>query len=226
MSLAIFITILLFCFVNISILFFIKTRTSRVIAIISSHLIVIFLFAIYLKNFLNFKEFVLAIIIYSMTTLFLIADNKFLLFYLKKENIIFKNNISSKKILKFYLPISIIIFTATISVLTLLINAPKIKEIIQEKKTVRKNHLTINPLILPSHPVHSAVKKFYLGQKYDDNENIALELEINKKEYTKIKDSLKDNIMLKRISDIILIIIGFMCGLLIFVNKKIQQFAS
>ena len=85
MSFENFFTILIFVIISLAILFFIKTRTTRVIAIISSHLTIIFLFNIYLENFTNFKEMVLVISIYSMVILFLISNNKSFLIDLQDD---------------------------------------------------------------------------------------------------------------------------------------------
>jgi hypothetical protein len=93
MSFGNFFTILIFVTISLAILFFIKTRTTRVIALISSHLTIILLFNFYLEHFVNFKEIVLVISIYSMVILFLISNNKSFLIDLKDEE-----SATSKKI--------------------------------------------------------------------------------------------------------------------------------
>lgn len=221
MSFENFFTILIFVIISLAILFFIKTRTTRVIAIISSHLTIIFLFNIYLENFANFKEMVLVISIYSMVILFLISNNKSFLIDLQDE----ESAPTKKNLIKFHGPIGITILATTICILLISISMPEISTIIQQKKLDRKNELLINPLILPSHPVHIAVKKFYLGKKFNDNTSdiVSVALEKNEKKRAKLKDKLADNIILKRTSDIILIIVASLTALLILSNKKTNQ---
>jgi len=222
MTLSNFLTIIIFVAINIAILFFIKTRTTRVIGLISSHLAIIFLFDIYLKSFINFKEIVLVISVYSMVILFLISNNKSFL------NDICDNEESSKKynFLKFQIPIAIMIIGTTICILLIAISLPSVNKVLAQKKLTRTNELEVNPLILPSHPVHIAVKKFYLGKKFNDGDTsdaVSLALEKNERKRAKLKDSLSENIILKRTSDIILIIVASLTALLILSNKKINE---
>jgi hypothetical protein len=102
---------------------------------------------------------------------------------------------------------------------------PEISSIIQQKRLDRKNELIVNPLILPSHPVHIAVKKFYLGKKFNDNnsDSVAIAIEKNEKKRAKLKEKLADNVILKRTSDIILIIVASLTALLILSSKKTNQ---
>ena len=221
MSFGNFFTILIFVAISLSILFFIKTRTTRVIALISSHLTIIFLFNIYLSSFINFKEIVLVISIYSMVILFLISNNKSFLVDLKDE----ENSPTKKNIIKFHGPLGITIIATTICILLIAITMPEISSIIQQKRIDRKNELSINPLILPSHPVHIAVKKFYLGKKFNDNnsDSVSIAIEKNEKKRAKLKEKLADNVILKRTSDIILIIVASLTALLILSSKKTNQ---
>jgi hypothetical protein len=216
-----FLTILIFSTISFAILFFIKTRTTRVIALISSHLAIIFLFDIYLKSFANFKEIVLLISIYSMVILFLISNNKSFLIDITEENF----NSSAQNIFKFHLPIAIMIIGVSITIILIATTLPSINQIINQKKSDRSTELKINPLILPSHPVHIAVKKFYLGRKFNDisNDSVSVALEKNQQKRARLKDSLAENIILKRTSDIILIIVASMTTILILANKKINQ---
>ncbi|MFM7702722.1 MAG: hypothetical protein ACKO6C_04615 [Alphaproteobacteria bacterium] len=201
-----------------AILFFIKTRTNRIIALISSHLAIILLFDIYLNSFNNFKEIVLVITIYSMTVLFLISDNKS--FYVELKEAIETNNFFKLK-----LPFLLLIFGTILAVILIAIKIPDINKIISQKKINRDNEMVINPLILPSHPVHIAVKKFYLGKKFDDNfsDSISVALEKNEKKRAKLKDKLQDNIFLKSSSNIILIIVASLTALLILSSNKTKE---
>jgi len=224
MSFGNFFTILVFVAISLAILFFIKTRTTRVIALISSHLTIILLFNIYLEYFVNFKEIVLVISIYSMVILFLISNNKSFLIDLRDE----ESAPTKKNLIKFHGPVGITILGTAICILLIAISMPEISSIIQQKKIDRKNELSVNPLILPSHPAHIAVKKFYLGKKFNDNnsDNVAIALEKNERKRAKLKDKLSDNVILKRTSDIILIIVASLTALLILSSKKTNQTLS
>jgi len=213
-----FFTIIIFSLICLAILFFIKTRTNRIIALISSHLAIILLFDIYLNSFTNFKEIVLVITIYSMTVLFLISDNKS--FYLELKEIPEISNFFKLK-----LPLYLLIFGTILSVILIAIKIPEVNKIISQKKINRDNEMAINPLILPSHPVHIAVKKFYLGKKFDDNlsDSISVALEKNEKKRAKLKDKLQDNIFLKSSSNIILIIVASLTALLILSSNKTKE---
>jgi len=218
MNIIIFFIIIIFSLICLAILFFIKTRTNRIIALISSHLAIILLFDIYLNSFNNFKEIVLVITIYSMTVLFLISDNKS--FYVESKEAIETNNFFKLK-----LPFLLLIFGTILAVILIAIKIPDINKIISQKKINRDNEMVINPLILPSHPVHIAVKKFYLGKKFDDNfsDSISVALEKNEKKRAKLKDKLQDNIFLKSSSNIILIIVASLTALLILSSNKTKE---
>ena len=72
------------------------------------------------------------------------------------------------------------------------------------------------------------LSKFYLGKKFNDNnsDNVAIALEKNERKRAKLKDKLSDNVILKRTSDIILIIVASLTALLILSNKKTNQTSS
>ncbi|MFZ9470224.1 MAG: hypothetical protein ACO26G_04140 [Rickettsiales bacterium] len=213
-----FFIIIIFSLICLAILFFIKTRTNRIIALISSHLAIILMFDIYLNSFNNFKEIVLVITIYSMTVLFLISDNKS--FYVD-----LKENLEKTNFFKLKFPLFLLIFGTILAVILIAIKIPEVNKIISQKKINRDNEMVINPLILPSHPVHIAVKKFYLGKKFDDNysDSISVALEKNERKRAKLKDKLQDNIFLKSSSNIILIIVASITALLILSSNKSKE---
>ena len=213
-----FFIIIIFSLICLAILFFIKTRTNRIIALISSHLAIILMFDIYLNSFNNFKEIVLVITIYSMTVLFLISDNKS--FYID-----LKENLEKTNFFKLKFPLFLLIFGTILAVILIAIKIPEVNKIISQKKINRDNEMVINPLILPSHPVHIAVKKFYLGKKFDDNysDSISVALEKNERKRAKLKDKLQDNIFLKSSSNIILIIVASITALLILSSNKSKE---
>lgn len=216
MLITITIAIAIFAIINFVILFTTSTRTSRIIAIISSHLSVIFIFDIYLSSFVNFKEIVIAICLYSIVTLFLISNNKSFLADLADDHDI------KYDLFKFYLPFATIAIAISICLVLIIGSTAKINKIIQEKKISRISELAVNPLILPSHPAHIAVKKFYLGKKFNDNipDSALIAQEKNENQRLKNKDLITNNILLKRNSDIILIFAAAITSLLILANKK------
>jgi hypothetical protein len=55
---------------------------------------------------------------------------------------------------------------------------------------------------------------------------VAIALEKNERKRAKLKDKLSDNVILKRTSDIILIIVASLTALLILSNKKTNQTSS
>ena len=79
-------------------------------------------------------------------------------------------------------------------------------------------------MILPSHPVHIAVKSFYLGKKFEEewSDKSYANLEINERKRARLKDKLSDNFLLKRSSDVILIIVAVSTGMLLLTNKKTE----
>lgn len=216
MLITITLAIVVFAVINFIILYLTSTRTSRIIAIISTHLSIIFIFYIYLTSFINFKEIVIAICLYSIVTLYLISNNKS---FLADQN----NDDNAKNgLLKFYIPFATIAIAISICLVLIINSTTKINKIIQEKKISRSAELAVNPLILPSHPAHIAVKKFYLGKKFNDNisDSALIAQEKNENQRIKNKDLIANNVLLKRNSDIILIFAAAITSLLILANKK------
>jgi hypothetical protein len=66
-------------------------------------------------------------------------------------------------------------------------NIPDISKVIQEKEAEKQNEIVKNPMILPSYAVHIAVKKFYLGKKFEDDcsDKTYAEIELNENFRTK-----------------------------------------
>ncbi len=94
----------------------------------------------------------------------------------------------------------------------------------REKKFSKQSEIMENPMILPSHPVHIAVKSFYLGKKFEEewSDKSYANLEINERKRARLKDKLSDNFLLKRSSDVILIIVAVSTGMLLLTNKKTE----
>lgn len=117
--------------------------------------------------------------------------------------------------------LSAIIFSAVFFIAK---NVTKISDEMREKRFSKQNEIMENPMILPSHPVHIAVKSFYLGKKFEEewSDKSYANLEINERKRARLKDKLSDNFLLKRSSDVILIIVAISTGMLLLTNKKIE----
>jgi hypothetical protein len=215
-----FLTLLTFIAINLLILFVVKTRTTAITSLIISHLIVVLFFSLSIANYNSFKEIVLALIVYSMVILFLISN------YNPTET----NSAKSHAIKNYFASsffISVIFFTVLTIFLSLVFIAKNVAQIadeVQNKKFSKQNEIMQNPMILPSHPVHIAVKKFYLGKKFEEewSDKTYAELEINERKRARLKDKLSDNFLLKRSSDVILIIVAVSTSLLLLTNKKTE----
>jgi hypothetical protein len=104
-------------------------------------------------------------------------------------------------------------------------NIAQISEDVRERKMVKQEEVVKNPMILPSHAVHIAVKKFYLGKKFEEewSDKTYAELEMNERKRARLKDKLSDNFLLKRSSDVILIIVAVSTSLLLLGTKKTEK---
>jgi hypothetical protein len=216
-----FLTLLAFIAINFLILFTIKTRTTIVTTLIISHLIAVLFFSISISNYNSFKEIVLALIIFSMVILFLVSNYNPI--YLAEPET-FKNK--HLRLFIFFIPtVSVIIVMVFIALFSVTKNLPQISKIISDKHLTNQNEILQNPMLLPSHAVHIAVKKFYLGKKFEDNwsEKTYVELEMNDKKRARLKDRLSDNFLLKRSSDVILIIVAISASLLLLSTKKTEN---
>ena len=104
-------------------------------------------------------------------------------------------------------------------------NTADIADTIQDKKLAQQEEIMNNPMITPSHAVHATIKTFYLGkspkEEWDDKFND--KLEINERKMARLKDKLSDNFLLKRSSDVILIIVAITTSLLLFGYKKTEN---
>jgi hypothetical protein len=214
-------TLLTFITINLLILFIVKTRTTTITSIIIAHLISVLFFSISISNYNSFKEIVLASIIYSMVILFLISNYSAIY---SSEDEAPKTKHAWQK----YFSISACFFISVIiffSVFFVAKNVTKISDAMREKKFSKQNEIMENPMILPSHPVHIAVKSFYLGKKFEEewSDKSYANLEINERKRAKLKDKLSDNFLLKRSSDVILIIVAVSTGMLLLNRKNLPR---
>lgn len=221
LSAAKFFTVLIFIIINFLILFTVRTRTTTVTSLIIAHLVAVLFFSLSIASNDAFKELVLSLIIYSMVILFLISNYDFTS---SSSNIALKIKGWKRRVV-FYIFSSLGVLMIFLTMFLIAKNLAPISYLIQEKKINLQNEIVINPMILPSHPAHIAVKKFYLGKNSDleKSDEVTVELEVNERKIARLKDSLLDNFLLKRSSDMILIIVAISSILLLLSQKKIYQ---
>ena len=216
-----FLTILAFIAINFLILFAIKTRTTIVTGLIIAHLIAVLFFSLSISNYNSFKEIVLALIIYSMVILFLVSNYNPI--YLAGNE---ATKIKRSKLWLLFIPLAcVIVTTVFLSLFFIAKDLPEISKTVLDKQTTKQNEILQNPMILPSHPVHIAVKKFYLGRKFEGEwtDTTYVALEMNDRKRARLKDKLSDNFLLKRSSDVILIIVAISTSLLLLGAKKTEN---
>ena len=216
-----FLTLLTFIVINFLILFVIKTRTTIVTSLIIAHLIAVLFFSLSISNYNSFKEVVLALIIYSMVILFLVSNYNPI--YLAGNE---ANKNKESRIKMFFVPMMcLIVLMLFCSLFFVAENIAQISEDVRERKMVKQEEVVKNPMILPSHAVHIAVKKFYLGKKFEEewSDKTYAELEMNERKRARLKDKLSDNFLLKRSSDVILIIVAVSTSLLLLGTKKTEK---
>jgi len=215
-----FFTLLVFIIINFLILFLVKARTTTVVSLIIVHLVAVLFFSLSIASHEFFKEIVLSLIVYSMVILFLISNDDLV----HKEISIHKVASFKLALLKISgLAIFFMIIFAMIFSLTK--NLDKFANLMLEEKSDWQNEVVLNPMILPSHPVHIAVKKFYLGKSFTNSllDEMTSKFERNDKKLARLKDKLSDNFLLKRSSDMIVIIVAISSILLLLSQKKNKE---
>jgi len=218
LSAAQFFTLLIFIILNFLILFIVKTRTTTITSLIIAYLVAALFFSLSIASNDAFKEMVLSLIIYSMVILFLISNYDF-------SNMTARAPIKIERrhhLLIIYFSAALIFLTIFSALFSLTKNFAEISNLVIEKKITLQNDLATNPILMPSYAVHGTVKKFYLSRNFDekkiDESNPAFEA--NERKIARLKDSLLDNFLLKRSSDMILIIVAISCVLLLLAQKK------
>ncbi len=209
---------LVFVILSFLIIFAIRTRTTTVTTLIIAHLVLVLFLSLSISNYNSFKEIVLAVVIYSMVLLFLISNHNQIFASDSKNRQ--PQPVKRHRFFSFCLFVTLAIaFLALFSVTK---NVSKIAQIVAAKKAERQSEVMINPMILPSHSVHVAVRKFYLGKKMTGDwiDKVQVQSEINEKKQARLKEKLADNFLLKRSSDVILIIVAISTSLLLLGAKK------
>lgn len=212
---------LVFVILSFLVIFAIRSRTTTVITLIIAHLVLVLFLSLSISNYNSFKEIVLALVIYSMVLLFLISNH----------NQIFANDFKNlepggvKRTRVFAILLFTTMMIAFLSLFLVAKDVSKISKISSDKKNDRQNEVLVNPMILPSHPVHVAVRKFYLGKKmFGENgdwiDKIQVQSEINEKKQARLREKLVDNFLLKRSSDVIFIIVAISTSLLLLGARK------
>jgi hypothetical protein len=216
-----FFTLLAFIVINFLILFAVKTRTTTIISLIIAHLVAVLFFSLSISNYNSFKEIVLALIIYSMVILFLIS-NYVAIFSV--DEVASKIKARWQKYFSYFAVFSIVMI-AFLVIFFIAKDISKVSDLIRDKKIAKQSEAVENPMVLPSHAVHIAVKSFYLGKNFqkDWSDKTYEKLEINERKKARLKDKLSDNFLLKRSSDVILIIVAATTVMLLLRRKKIDS---
>lgn len=216
---------LVFVLINFFIVFAVRSRTTAVTSLIVAHLIAVLFLSLSIANYNSFKEIVLALVAYSMVLLFLISNHN-PIFFQSAERL---PELTKGKLrwLKFS-TLFFLVITVFVALFLVVKNVMTISKSIADKKLELQAEVMMNPMILPSHPVHVAVRKFYLGKKMESDGNewadkVQLQSEINEKKQARLKDKLADNFLLKRSSDVILIIVAVSTSLLLLGARKSEN---
>jgi hypothetical protein len=199
-------TIIIFVLINLSIYFAVKSRTSIVISLLLSKLMMIFFFSQILLNHELFKEVIIALVIFTIAILMLIGSES-VIEKTKAQNLDdnFKNKINKLSIFFGYGIIFLILFFLIL----------KQDSIYQQFHSLHKSQANqeIN----------------YDSQKNlnpDNNQSIgnyqSLSLDPKMIKQAKLRDQLADNFLLKRSTHLIIAITGMLVLSLIFSNQKNQ----
>jgi hypothetical protein len=205
-ELLIILTILI---LNLSVVLLVRSRTTMIIFIMLANLITILFYSLIIPEAQNFKELIIATIIFSTIILALISNSNHI-YNIPPEK--------PKKIKFIILSIIVGIFTIIVSsgVFYLTKNINKVAAAVREKQISRAEEIEKNPLIFPGHPAHIAVKKYYFQGNYgDDVFKLPENKPIAELYDDKYKQKLQSNILFKRITDAIIIIAGMITILLL-----------
>lgn len=213
--------VLIFVVINFLIIFAIRIRTTTITTLILAHLVMVLFMSFSIASYNSFKEVVLALIVYSMVLLFLISNhNPIFLHDLEKPK-----TLDAKRVRILAIPVIALMVIIFLSLFLVTKDVSKISKTISNKKIEKQNEIALNPMILPSHPVHIAVRKFYLGKRIESEDGLEdkmrVQSEINEKKQARLKAKLSDNFLLKRSSDVIVIIVAISASLLLLGTRKI-----
>ena len=217
-----FLILLVLFIINLLIIFFVRTRTMRMISFVMSQLVIILFLSISISNYDSFKEIVLALIAYSMMILFLISNYDPT--YLAERKV----NPYRRKIF-FILVIPLFFTIISLSVLFVIKNIPNISTYVGEAKLHQQNKFlddtSTDPLDSTSDISNILVRESDREKKIkiEQINEMRSKLEINEKKRARLKDELSDNFLFKRYSDVILIIASISTSLLLLANKSVEK---
>jgi len=220
MSIAQFLLTSVITLSSLIITFRIKTRTNLAIGILILQLAILQLFNISIASATMLRELILSFTAYCFAVLFLVfreSVSRETLFEIKSLEIS-KTTPARVGILVNCILIGVV-FVFSVATSLSVSEIPKISQLVLNNKRQRQQEIAFNPMILPSHPVHIAVKKFYLNKKFknsDPNEFSRIEQQSEYKRI-KLKENLEKKIFLRRSSEIFLICTFVILALLVFI---------
>lgn len=192
-------------------------RTTLVISLIISHLVCILFFSLSIANHQLFKELVLVLIAYLMVILFLISSGD-----VKIKEILSYREIAYKTAALKAFSLVILFTTIFITIFFISKNIEQFGQKILDEKNIIQAEIANNQMISNSHPLHEAAKEsFLLDRKSNSDFSFEAKLTKNEKKLARLKDNLLDNFLLKRSSDMIVIVVGISAILLILSQKKL-----
>ena len=195
---------------NLFNIFVIKTRNSNIVALIASNLLLLLIFALVITNYQLFKELAIMLVIFASIILLLISDyNPIFSSINQKLNLI---NIFHNK--TFFL----IIFFCFTALFFITKEIPKISSEINNSSSIIQLKSNQVQLLSRSHPVHLLVEEVYFRNTPKSSVDLQYkEYNQDNKERSILKNKIKNNILFKRITDILLIIVIFInCSLLLY----------
>lgn len=215
---------LVFVVMSFLAIFLVRTRTTVVTTLIITHLVLVLFLSLSVASYHSFKEIVLALVAYSMVLLYLISNNNPI--FSQAERIVL--NFRDKIFLLKFIATGLLVLVIASAMFVIAKNVSEISQKVADKRSDREVEIMMNPMLLPSHPVHISVRKFYLGKKMTSDgdewgDKVQARAEINEKKQAKLKDKLADNFLLKRSSDVILIIVAVSTSLLLLGARKIEN---
>ncbi len=202
-------------------LFLPKARNTIIIALLISHFILILFLSLVIVDAALFKEITLALVIYVMMILFLIANYSAKIIDEGKAEIV--NSLASLRY--FALGVCVLFIIIFSAIFILVKNIAPMANSMNDKRFAVQNEYLENPMFSKSHAVHETVRRFYFAKKnndiwYDDSYPNQI---TNQVKLAHLEDRLADNFLFKHFSDIILIIVGASAILLLASKKKIEN---
>jgi len=195
---------------NLFNIFIVRTRNSNIVALIASNLLLLLVFALVITNYQLFKELAVMLIIFASIVLLLISDyNPIFSGINQKLNLI---NISHNKIL------FLMIFLCFIALFFVAKEIPKISSEIANSSSAIQLKSNQSQLLSRSHPAHLLVEEVYFKNTPKSSVDIQnKEYRQDNQERSALKNKIKNNILFKRITDILLIIVIVInCSLLLY----------